>query len=156
MTQDVDILSPRAAELAKEVRSFLAQEFTIAVRLREVAGGKEFRIFQVRQPKNRHLVDVRKVESLPPTQMVAEVRVLTPEELIAQKVVSYTHRRGQPKGGTDWRDLAILLLTFPQLKSEKGEVANRLAANRADVAAMEEWRRLAASEIVVPEEDEGY
>src|SRR5665213_4072922 len=88
--------------------------------VRVVADGKGFRIYQVRQPKNRHLVDVRLVNEFPPTQMIADVRVLSPEELIAQKVMSYTHRRGQPKGGTDWRDLAVLLLSFPQLKSEHG------------------------------------
>src|SRR5437660_6655663 len=58
MTQDVDILSTRAAELAEELRAHLNKTFHIAVRVRVVAEGKGFRIFQLREPKNRHLVDV--------------------------------------------------------------------------------------------------
>src|SRR3954465_15382523 len=57
MTQDVDIMSPRAAELAEELRTHLATTFHIAVRVRAVAEGKGFRVFQLREPKNRHLAD---------------------------------------------------------------------------------------------------
>src|SRR6266446_6415785 len=52
MTQDVDMLSPRAAELAAELRSHLAGKFHIAVRMREVAEGRGFRLFQQQKPKN--------------------------------------------------------------------------------------------------------
>jgi hypothetical protein len=38
MTQDVDIVSPRAAEFAEQLREHLAETFHIAVRVREVAG----------------------------------------------------------------------------------------------------------------------
>src|SRR5438876_12419357 len=59
MTQDVDILSTRAAELAEELRKHLADTFKIAVRVREVASGRGFRVYQLRKPKNRHLADIR-------------------------------------------------------------------------------------------------
>ena len=147
MTQDVDILSTRAAELAEELRSHLADKFHIAARVRVVADGKGFRIFQLRQPKNRHLVDVRQVAEFPPNQVIAEVRVPTPEELIAQKVISFCSRRGQPKSGTDWRDLTMLLLTYPKLKINSGPVLDRLRAAGAGEGVLEEWARLAASEI---------
>jgi hypothetical protein len=58
MTQDVDVLSPRAAELAEELRRHLAEKFQIAVRILTVADGKGHRLYQIRKPKNRHLVDV--------------------------------------------------------------------------------------------------
>src|ERR1700691_3559537 len=61
MTQDVDILSTRAKSLAEELRQRLTQAFHIAVRIREVAHGSGFRIYQLREPKNRPLVDVRQV-----------------------------------------------------------------------------------------------
>src|SRR5207247_6464167 len=120
MTQDVDILSTRAAALAEELRKHLADTFKIAARVRGVASEQGFRVYQLRKPKNRHLADVRQVDSLPPNQLVADVRVSNPEELIAQKVMSYSKRSGKPKGGTDSRDLMILLLAFPKLKSEQG------------------------------------
>lgn len=154
MTQDVDILSPRAGALSEELRKHLADTFKIAVRVREVASGQGFRIYQLRQPKNRHLADVRQAAPLPPTQWVADVQVLSPEELIAQKVVSYTSRRGQPKAGTDWRDLTLLLLAFPHLKTESGPVADRLAANHADDDAFAEWRRLVTLHIDDRDSDE--
>lgn len=154
MTQDVDVLSTRAAGLAEELRAHLAATFTIAARVRAVADGKGFRVYQLRQPKNRHLVDVRQIAELPPTQLVAEVRVPTPEELIAQKVMAYTRRQGQPKGGTDLRDLLILLLAFPNLKSETGPVAQRLAASQADDETLKIWRRFATTPIESDDSDD--
>lgn len=147
MTRDVDILSTRAAELADELRCHLAAAFHIAVRVRVVAGGKGFRVFQVRQPDNRHLADVRQVAELPPTQSVADVRVPVPEELIAEKLISLSGRYGQPKADTDRRDLKVLLPAFPHLKSETGPVLDRLQAAGADDRAIDEWRQLVAAEI---------
>jgi len=153
MTQDVDILSPRAADFAEELRSHLAQTFHIAARIRVVADGKGFRIFQLRQPKNRHLAHVRQVDALPPTQWVADVRVPLPEALIAQKLIGLVGRLGQPKADSDRRDLKVLLLAFPHLKSETGPVLDRLRASHADDRALAEWRTLVATEIQ-PEDDE--
>lgn len=152
MTQDVDVLSTRAAELAEEIRSYLAKKFTIAARVREVAGGRGFRIFQLRHPKNRHLVDVRQVAGFPPTRIVSEVRVPTPEELIAQKVISLTTRSAQPKGDTDRRDLKVLLLAYPHLKTSLGPVRDRLSIASAGKDALVEWEALVATDIQ-PESD---
>jgi hypothetical protein len=153
MSQDVDILSTRAAELAEELRTYLASIFHIAVRVRSVAQEKGFRVYQLRQPKNRHLADVRQVDQLPPTQLIGEVRVPLPDELIAQKVVSLSSRRGQPKADLDRRDLKVLLLAFPDLKSESGPVLDRLRAANADEQSLVEWRQLVATQIE-PEMDD--
>src|SRR5437764_3055077 len=45
MTQDVDILSTRAAELAEELREYLGTQFHIAVRTREIGEGRGYRLF---------------------------------------------------------------------------------------------------------------
>lgn len=87
MTQDVDLLSVRAKELAEELREHLNQKFHIAVRVREIADGKGFRVYQVRSEGNRHLVDLRLVDKLPDTQRIEEVLILSPAELVASKVV---------------------------------------------------------------------
>src|SRR5438477_9846108 len=57
MTQDIDLLSPRAKELAEELREHLAQQLQIAIRVRQIGEGRGYRIFQVRKSGNRHLVD---------------------------------------------------------------------------------------------------
>src|SRR5438067_10632106 len=126
MTQDVHILSTRARELAEELRAHLAKIFTIATRVCEVANSQGFRIYQLRQPKNRHLADVRQVSGFPPTLVISAVRVPTPEDLIAQKVASVCMLSAQPKGDTDRRDLKVLLLAYPELKTEVGPVLDRL------------------------------
>jgi hypothetical protein len=156
MTQDVDIASTRAEELAEELRRLIHERFHIAIRVREVKDGIGYRVYQVKKPQNRHLVDVRPVESLPPAQRVQKVLVVTPEELIANKVIAYNHRRGKPKAGTDWRDLASLLLTFPELKNEKGPVADRLRAAGVSADVMAVWKEFVAQEIEPEDEDEGY
>jgi hypothetical protein len=153
MTQDVDILSVRAVELIEEIRDFINKRFHIAVRVREVREGLGYRLYQVQKPKNRHLVDVRPVPALPPTQRVEEILVVTPPELIASKVRALHHRRGQPKSFTDMRDLAVLLLAFPELKTDPGPVRDRLIAERADGATLATWEGIVAQEIR-PEEDE--
>jgi hypothetical protein len=153
MTQDVDILSSHAAALAKELCAHLRARFHIAVRVREVAAGRGYRLFQVRKPRNRHLADVRAVATLPPAQPVERILVVTPPELIATKVIAYHQRRGQPKSGTDWRDLAVLLLRFPDLKTERGPVRERLQAAEVPPAVLTTWAEIARQKIVPPDDD---
>ena len=155
MTQDVDIASPRAAELAEELRTFLNQRFHIAVRVREVREGLGYRIYQVRRPKNRHLVDLRPVNELPPAQRVRKVLVVIPPELIANKVMSMVGRQKKRKGTMDRADLMTLFVTFPELKTMDGEVAKRLRAAGATPEVMTAWKELVEQEIL-PDEDEGY
>ncbi len=152
LTQDVDIASPRAEELAEELRDFLNKRFHIAVRVRSVREGIGYRIYQVQKPKNRHLVDVRPTDVLPPCQRVEEVLVVTPPELIAGKVMAWRRRQAKPKAGSDWRDLAALLLTFPELKTAEGPVAERLRAANASEEVFTAWKDLVAQEIL-PEDD---
>lgn len=152
MTQDIDLLSVRAADLVNELREYLAGRFHIAVRVRRI-GARGYRLFQVRQPKNRHLADVRQVDALPPSRTIAGVLVLEPADLIAEKVIAYQRRRGQPKSGTDWRDLASMLLTFPDLKTHAGPVRDALEARHADDTVLAVWRSLVRQKIV-SEDDE--
>jgi hypothetical protein len=156
MTQDIDLMSTRAVDLAEELREYLSERFHIAVRVRTVSGDKGYRLFQMQKSGNRHLVDVRPVESLPPSQSIEGVRVLAPAELVAHKVISYNSRRGKPKAGTDWRDLAVLLLTFPELKIESGAVSESLRSLGANEEVMNEWRDLVRQEISLPEDDEEF
>ncbi len=156
MTQDVDIASNRAEELAEELRTFLNERFPIAVRVRRVREGIGYRLYQVRKPENRHLVDIRPVAELPPTKRVRKVLVVTPPELIAGKVAAWVKRRHKPKAGTDWRDLAMLLLTFPELKTEEGPVMERLQAAGSSADAVAAWKDLVAQEILPEDEDADF
>ena len=156
MTQDIDLISPRAAEFAQELRDYLSQRFHIAVRVREIGEGRGFRLDQIQKPGNRHLVDVRPVSTLPAAQRIAEVLVIAPADLIAYKVVAYHQRRGHPKSGTDWRDLAMLLLTFPDLKRDPGPVTERLQAMSAAPEVLAVWKELVAQEIKPADEDDEF
>ncbi len=156
MTQDIDLVSTRAEALAKEISEYLRQRFHIAVRVRRVEEGRGLWLFQVRKSGNRHLVDLRPVERLPQAERIAGVLVMSPVELIASKVIAYHQRRGQPKSGTDWRDLALLLLAFPRLKREPGPVADRLRAAGAGPDVLTMWEELAAADIQPAPEDEGF
>ena len=146
MSQDIDLLSTRADELAEEMREYLSDRFHIAVRVRTIGTGKGYRLFQIQKPRNRHLVDVRNTESLPHAERIEDVLVISPPELIAHKVISYHARRGQPKSGTDWRDLAMLLLTFPELKKKDGAVTEALRSIEVKDDVMETWLELVLQE----------
>lgn len=156
MTQDVDIATTRGKELAEELRQFLNERFHIAVRVRAVKEGLGYRIYQVRKPANRHLVDIRLVSSLPPAKRVRKVLVVTPPELIANKVRSMVARGGKPKGLIDKADLFRLLLAFPDLKVEEGLVGERLHAAGSSDQVLAAWKELVAEEILPEEDDAGF
>ena len=155
MTQDVDILSPRAEEFATELRAYLAERFQIAVRVRTIRQGVGYRLDQVRKPQNRHLVDVRWVEQLPPCNRLQKVLVAAPAELLSHKVRSMVSRRNTPKGMTDAADLRRLLLAFPELKTAEGRVADTLQRGGASDEALYAWRDLVAQEIE-PDDETGF
>jgi Nucleotidyl transferase AbiEii toxin, Type IV TA system len=154
MTQDIDLLSTRATAFTEELRQYLAQRFHIAVCTREVAEGRGLRLFQVRKTGNRHLVDIRAIERLPDTQRISHVLVIAPADLIATKVIALHQRRGKPKSGTDWRDIAMLLLTFPELKQEHGLVAERLEMANAASEVFAVWHDLVRQEMQAADDDE--
>ena len=156
MSQDIDLLSTHADELADELRQYLSDRFHIAVRVQTIGAGKGLRLFQIQKPRNRHLVDVRNTESLPHAERIEEVLVISPTELIAHKVVSYHARRGQPKSGTDWRDLAMLLLTFPELKRDEGAVSEALRSMSGKTDVMQTWRELVTQQVIPADDDEEF
>jgi hypothetical protein len=155
-TQDVDLISVRAAELADEVCEHLSKLFQIAVRVRTIKDGLGYRVFQLRKDGNRHLVDIRSTALLPQTQIVDGVQVLSPAELIASKVIAHYRRRGKSKSWTDRRDLNVLLLAFPELKSDPGPVTECLNRAMADEGAAAIWRELAEQEILPENDDDDF
>ena len=153
MTQDVGVLSTRARGLAEDLCGDLSEKFHIAVRVREIKE-KGFRIYQVRKEGNRHLVDIRPVTEFPESEIIENIRVLSPGELIASKVISFHARFGKPKSWSDRRDLAVLLLKFPELKSETGEIAGLLIKKGGDDEVLKVWREIVAQELRVEDDDE--
>ena len=156
MTQDIDLISPRAGELAEELREYLSERFHVAVRVRVIGEGKGYRLFQIQKTGNRHLVDVRSTESLPSAQRIGDILVIAPPELIARKVIAYHSRSKQPKGFSDMRDLAMLFLTFPELKSESGVVNDALRRIGVSGKELDTWRELVSKEIEAPNDDQEF
>lgn len=151
MTQDVDLLSTRADELAEELKEFLSDKFHIAVRVRAVADGKGFRIYQIRSEGNRHLVDLRMVAEFPLTETIEKILVISPVELLASKVIAYHSRKGKPKAGTDYRDLGMLLLRFPELKEKVSVI---LQSKNVGEAILETWAEIARQDFQFEDGDE--
>src|SRR5437762_13903831 len=72
MSQDIDLVSTRPTELAEELREYLSERFHIAVRVRVIGACKRHRLFQNHKPRNRSLVDVRTVETVPSAERIAD------------------------------------------------------------------------------------
>ncbi len=147
MTADIDIQALQGKALASEVRQYLNQEFYIATRIREIGKNKAWRIYQIIKSGNRHLVDIRQVENLPNFEIVNNIQILSPLELIQAKIISAYARRQQPKGFSDLRDLYSLMLTFPQL-------VGQIQLDSGDEGLLQFWRSLQSQKIDLPEEDE--
>ena len=153
MSQDVDILSVHAEQLAEDIRAALNEAFQIAARVRSVPSGLGFRVYQVRKPKNRHLVDVRHVPELPPCQRIERILVPTAPELIAQKVISMVSRPNTAKGMTDVADLRRLLIAFPDLKSQNGPVKQSLLAKSVCEQTLHAWHEVVQQEIELDDDE---
>ena len=97
------------------------------------------------------MIDVRLVESLPETEVVEEIQVLSPRELIVSKVISFQSRYGKPKSWTDRRDIAVLLLRFPELKER---VSESLRTKNASKAILETWAEIERQDFQFEDEDE--
>jgi hypothetical protein len=156
MTQNIDLLSIRAQALADELRQDLSQAFHIALCIREVGEGKGYRLSQLQKSGNRHLVDLRPVDRLPSAQRIEGILVIAPTELLASKVIAYHQRRGKPKSGTDWRDIAMLLINFPELKYSPGPVDECLQAAGADAAIFAVWQEFVSQDLQLPDEDDEF
>jgi hypothetical protein len=156
MTQDIALLSPCGAELAEDLRQWLSEQFQIAVRVREVKAGLGYRVYQLQKTGNHHLVDIRSVATLPSAERIEQVLVLTPVALIAQKVIAFYQRRGNPKAGTDWRDIAMLLLAFPELKVDPGPVTQQLVEADASPEILAVWQDLVQQTIQPVEDDDDF
>ena len=152
MTADIDVLSTDAAGLAEDIRALIAEQFRIAMRVREVVPGA-FRVSQLRKPKNRHLAHVRQVAQLPPFREIGRVRVVEPVELAAMKAIAIAARKGQEKGLSDRLDLHRLLRACPDLRAEDGPVPARLTALGADIAAVAAWREVVQAPLEVDDQD---
>lgn len=150
MTQDIDLLSTDSKNLAEELKSFLSEKFHIAIRIREI-GDKGLRIYQVRKEGNRHLIDIRPVLEFPETEIVENIQVLSPLELIVSKIISFQSRYGKPKSWTDRRDLAVLLLRFPELKEK---VSENLRTKNVGKAILETWAEISSRDFQFDDEDE--
>ena len=150
MTQDVYLLSMRAGELAEELKDFLSDKFHIAVRVRTVADGKGFRVYQIRSEGNRHLIDLRTISEFPATETIENILVLSPVELIVSKIISYHSRQGNPKTGTHYRDLGMLLLRFPELKEK---VSENLRTRNVGTEVLETWAEIASQDFQMEDED---
>jgi hypothetical protein len=153
MTSDLDVLSLDAAGLAESLRARLAERFRIAAGVKVLEPERSYRVYQVREPRNRHLADVRGVDRLPESRRIAGVQVAEPTDLIAMKVLSVDARRGREKGISDRLDLHRLLRAFPALREEVGVVAERLQAQSAPPTAFAVWREILAERIEPDDED---
>ncbi len=71
-------------------------------------------------------------------------------------MIAYQRRRGKPKAGTDWRDIALLLLAFPELKQKGGSVLEQLSASGASPEVVALWHKIVATPIKPDEEDEEF
>ena len=54
------------------------------------------------------------------------------------------------------RDLAVLFLTFPDMKTESGVVSKALKEFGATTEEMTTWRELVAQELVAPNDDDEF
>lgn len=156
MTQDVDLLCVQSAALAEELRSEIATQLRLAVRVREVQGGIGYRLYQLQAEKNRHLVDIRTVTELPPVVVLAEVQVISPVELIIAKVQSAHNRRNTPKSFTDLRDLAMLLLQFPDFRSAPEIVGEMLLRRGATPDTLTLWQEITSRPLEAGDEDSEF
>ncbi len=154
MTQDIDIFSPTPRQTAEELAGALNQAFHVAVRVREIADGKAYRVYQLRNEGNRHLADVRIAEfSLDDAIEQEGIRYASLPLMVALKVSALAKRRLAPKGATDLADLRRLLLAHPELRTSEGPVVEAIARIGAGEDVVRAWNELREEPAVADEDD---
>lgn len=158
MSQDVDLLCTRPGVVAADLARSLGELFHIATRVRELASGKAYRVFQIRSEGNRHLADLRLAE-FPLTDLVERdgIRYVSLPVLAALKTCALVKRRQAPKGATDLADLRRILLAHPELRQDQAGVAEAIRVVGGGQEEITQWTALLAEALVSDEEsDEGY
>ena len=135
----------------------LCGQFQIEIQDSQNEGsGILYRLEQVGKPKNRLLVVVRNIESIPVHQVIEQVLVAQPTDLICQRVVSMTNHPGTPRELLELSDIYRLLLAFPELKSWKGKVTDRLRESGAPDFVLDAWREIVDTKIEAEDERAGF
>jgi hypothetical protein len=154
MTQDVDIFTPTPRETAEALATALNQAFHVAVRIREIADGKAYRVYQLRNEGNRHLADFRIVEfPLDDATEQEGIRYASLPLMVAMKVSALAKRRLAPKGATDLADVRRLLLAHPELRDAEGPVAEAIRRIGAGDEVVRIWEELRNEPAVKDEDD---
>lgn len=153
MTADLDLLATDAERLAEDLREHLAERFRIAARVRTIEPGVSYRVYQLREPRNRLLADLRQVSELPPHRSFEGVRVIDPIELAAMKAMSMVARKDREKGLSDRLDLHRLLRAIPEIRTERGAVFERLGACGASEAVLDAWAEVVREPLLGAEDE---
>jgi hypothetical protein len=154
MTQDVDLFSPVPSETAEALAAALKAAFGIAIRIRQIAGGKAYRIYQLRNEGNRHLADVRLREfSLEDSTEREGIRYVSLPLMIAMKAAALSKRKLAPKGATDLADVRRLLLAHPELRSAEGPVADAIRRIGGGPEVFQAWEELRNEPAVADDDD---
>jgi hypothetical protein len=154
MTQDVDLFSPTPRETAEALAAALNTAFHIAVRVREIAGGKAYRVYQLRNEGSRHFADVRAVEfRLDDATERDGIRYASLPLMVAMKVFALAKRRLAPKGATDLADVRRLLLAHPELRAADGPVGEALQRIGATAEIVRVWEELRNEPAVTDDDD---
>ena len=144
-TPDVNVLAARPAEVAAAMVDAVRRR--CGVMLSTTEGRNGLVLNRPDRTRGRRIAAVRPVDRLPPVRRIERVFVVAPAELIAGKLAVAAARAGRLRSHTDHRDIYALLLTFPELKTEAGEVRDRLVANGASDDVLAAWRDWVAREI---------
>lgn len=145
MTEDVDIFSLNATDLAETLRVAINNTFHIAIRIRRSADGRGLRLYQTSKSNRRHLIDIRPTAELPPAHRTESgVAVVTPPVLAAMKVIASVSRADLLTREQDVLDTRRLLETFPVLRNDP-TVEEHLRHFGATKVAFQRWFELRTS-----------
>jgi hypothetical protein len=84
--------------------------------------------------------------------IVENVSVVTPQELLANRLMTLRRRVQSPVSGIDRCDIARLLIRFLELRLANGPIIDRLRELTADEVVLALWRTIVSEEIQ-PDDD---
>ena len=88
-----------------------------------------------------------RVSTLPTFEVVNDIQVLSPVQLMTAKVISAYARQNQPKGFSDLRDLYSLMITFPELTEQ-------VQIDSSNEKLREFWQNIQDRGIETPDSDD--
>lgn len=154
--EDVDVLARDTKAVAQQLADYIEARLPMELEVTHAVKRDALIVRQANRDRGRRFVHVHEVAEFPAYRVIQGVRVLEPAITVAHKMLTLARRWSSATAGIDRRDVAYMLLAFPEFKNMEGPVSDAFAELEASPKTMELWKEIVEAPLLPEDDDEGY